>query len=146
MQSGLASLEYVLEVAKDWTVARFAAAQRSDFVLAPHRFELCDHGVRRSMIAPDSAEAESPLDAVDAAARPWPIEHRVRRGGRGLSLPASALGHLLPRAQFIQRANPGDPGAAARPGVPPAVESVTSAGCGEVEMTTTTPPPPPPPP
>jgi hypothetical protein len=75
MQSGLASLEYVLEVAKDWTVARFAAAQRSDFVLTPHRFELRDDGIRRSMIAADSAEAESPLDAVDAAPQPTAWTH-----------------------------------------------------------------------
>jgi hypothetical protein len=75
MQSELASLEYVMEVAKDWTVARFAAAQHGDFVLTPHRFELCDSIVRRWMVAADSAEAQSPLDAVDLAEHPTAWTH-----------------------------------------------------------------------
>ena len=66
MQPGLASLEYVLEVAKDWTVARFAAAQDSEFILEPRRFELHDHGIVHSMIATGSAEGRSPIDAIDA--------------------------------------------------------------------------------
>jgi hypothetical protein len=75
MQPGLASLEYVLEVAKDWTVARFAAAQDSEFVLESHRFELHDHGVIHSMIATDSAESRSPFDAVDAVEQPTAWTH-----------------------------------------------------------------------
>ena len=75
MQPGLASLEYVLEVAKDWTVARFAAAQDSEFILASHRFELHDHGVVHTMIATDSAEGCSPLDAIDAVEHPTAWTH-----------------------------------------------------------------------
>ena len=75
MQPGLASLEYVLEVAKDWTVARFADAQDSEFVLASHRFELHDHGVIHSMIATDSAEGRSPLDALDSVEQPTAWTH-----------------------------------------------------------------------
>ena len=75
MQPGLASLEYVLEVAKDWTVARFAAAQDSEFILASHRFELHDHGVIHSMIATDSAEGRSPLDALNSVERPTAWTH-----------------------------------------------------------------------
>jgi hypothetical protein len=75
MQPGLASLEYVLEVAKDWTVARFADAQDSEFVLASHRFELHDHGVIHSMIATDSAEGRSPLDALDSVQQPTAWTH-----------------------------------------------------------------------
>ena len=75
MTSGLASLEYVVEVAKDWTVARFAEAQHSDFVLTPHRFVLGDHGVVRFMVDAESAEAESPLDALDEAPQPTAWAH-----------------------------------------------------------------------
>jgi hypothetical protein len=64
-----------MEVAKDWTAARFAAAQHSDFVLEAHRFDLGDYGVVRSTLAVDSAEAESPLDAVDASPRPTAWTH-----------------------------------------------------------------------
>jgi hypothetical protein len=60
----VATAEYLLEVAKDWTLACFAAAQGSDFVLAPQRFELHDAGVRRCVLAPGSPEAVSPLDAI----------------------------------------------------------------------------------
>ena len=75
MQPGLASLEYVLEVAKDWTVARFADAQDSAFILASHRFELHDHGVVHSMLATDSAEGRSPLDALNSVERPTAWTH-----------------------------------------------------------------------
>ena len=75
MQPGLASLEYVLEVAKDWTVARFADAQDSAFVLASHRFELHDHGVIHSMLATDSAEGRSPLDALNSVEQPTAWTH-----------------------------------------------------------------------
>jgi hypothetical protein len=71
----LASLEYVVEVAKDWTVARFAAAQHSDFMLAPHRFELCHHQVRRSVVTANSAEARSPFEAVRMTAQPTAWTH-----------------------------------------------------------------------
>ncbi|HEY3943863.1 MAG TPA: hypothetical protein VGL78_01440 [Solirubrobacteraceae bacterium] len=54
MLARIATLEYILEVTKDWTVARFAAAQTSDFVLASHRFELWDATIRRQIISPDS--------------------------------------------------------------------------------------------
>jgi hypothetical protein len=37
VQPQLGTLEYVFEVAKDWTRAQFAAAQTADFVLAPYR-------------------------------------------------------------------------------------------------------------
>jgi len=77
MNSGLASLEYVLEVAKDWTVARFAEAQHSDFVLKPHRFVLGDHGIVRSAVETDSVEAESPLDGLDEAPQPTAWTHRT---------------------------------------------------------------------
>ena len=60
----VATVEYLLEVAKDWTLARFVAAQSSDFVLVPQRFELHHAGVRRFVLAPGSPEAASPLDAV----------------------------------------------------------------------------------
>jgi hypothetical protein len=60
----VATVEYLIEVAKDWTLARFAAAQSSEFALVPHRFELHDARVRRCVLAPDSAEAASPVDAV----------------------------------------------------------------------------------
>jgi hypothetical protein len=60
----VATVEYLVEVAKDWTLAHFAAAQSSEFALVPHRFELHDDGVRRHALAPGSPEAASPVDAV----------------------------------------------------------------------------------
>jgi hypothetical protein len=60
----IATIEYLVEVAKDWTLASFAAAANSEFVLGPHRFELRGAGVRRQKLAPDSPEATSPIDAV----------------------------------------------------------------------------------
>ena len=71
----VATIEYLVEVAKDWTLARFAAAQSSEFVLGPHRFELCDGGVRRHALAPDSPEAASPFDAVRRAPTPTAWSH-----------------------------------------------------------------------
>jgi hypothetical protein len=67
MPPTIATVEYLVEVAKDWTLARFAAAQSSEFVLVPHRFELHGAGVRRHALAPDSPEAASPLEAVRRA-------------------------------------------------------------------------------
>jgi hypothetical protein len=57
----LGTLDYLSEVAKDWAEHQFAAAKRSDYALAPHRFELRGTRVRRRRIPPPSAEAESPL-------------------------------------------------------------------------------------
>lgn len=71
------TLEYVVEVAKDWTVAHFAAAQTSDFALAPHRFEWGDAAVRRQPISPDSLEGRSPLDAVRCARQPTAWAHNA---------------------------------------------------------------------
>jgi hypothetical protein len=66
----IATVEYLVEVAKDWTLARFAAAESSEFVLGPHRFELAGAGVRRHALAPDSPEAASPLGAVQRTPTP----------------------------------------------------------------------------
>lgn len=57
----LGTLDYLAEVTKDWVEHRFAAAKRSDFALAPHRFELRGTRVRRRRIPPGSPEGESPL-------------------------------------------------------------------------------------
>jgi len=57
----LATLDYLAEVAKDWAISSFAAAEDSDFALVPHRFELDGHTVRRHRIARRSREAVSPL-------------------------------------------------------------------------------------
>lgn len=75
MPQRLATIEYLVEVAKDWTLARFAAAQSSEFVLDPHRFELRDGGVRRHALTPDSREAASPFDAVRRAPTPTAWSH-----------------------------------------------------------------------
>jgi hypothetical protein len=71
----LATIEYLVEVAKDWTLARFAAAEHSEFVLDPHRFELWGVHVRRHALAPDSREAVCPLDAIRRAPRPIVWSH-----------------------------------------------------------------------
>jgi hypothetical protein len=71
----ITTIEYLVEVAKDWTLARFAAAQGSEFVLGPHRFELRDDGVRRHALAPDSPEAASPIDVVRRAPTPTVWSH-----------------------------------------------------------------------
>ena len=57
----LGTLDYLVEVAKDWAQHRFAAASRSDFALTPHRFELLGTGARRRRLPASSPEAESPL-------------------------------------------------------------------------------------
>ena len=61
----LGSLDYLAEVAKDWARHRFATANRSDFTLAPSRFDLHRHGVRRRRVASGSAEAQSPLAVAE---------------------------------------------------------------------------------
>ena len=75
MQPHLGTLEYVVEVAKDWTRARFAAAEAADFVLPPHRFELLGAAVRRRSVSPASPEGRSPFDAVQRALRPTAWAH-----------------------------------------------------------------------
>ena len=71
----IATIEYLVEVAKDWTLARFAAAGHSEFVLDPHRFELWGAQVRRHALAPDSREAVCPVDAIRRAPRPIVWSH-----------------------------------------------------------------------
>jgi hypothetical protein len=73
--SELGTLEYVVEVAKDWAVARFADAQSSDFALEPRRFELRGAAVRRYPVPPESPEGRSPFDAVRWARRPTAWAH-----------------------------------------------------------------------
>jgi hypothetical protein len=60
----IAEIEYLVEVAKDWTVGCFASAQDSEFTLAPHRFELTGAGVRRRLVMSGSPEAVSPLSVM----------------------------------------------------------------------------------
>jgi hypothetical protein len=71
----IATIEYLVEVAKDWTVARFAAAESSEFILGSHRFELSGSGVRRHALAAHSREAASPFDAIRRASRPTAWSH-----------------------------------------------------------------------
>ena len=66
----LGTLDYLAEVAKDWARYRFATAKRSDFILAPCRFDLHRNGVRRWRVPPDAAEAESPLAVAEHMTRP----------------------------------------------------------------------------
>ena len=71
----IATIEYLVEVAKDWTLARFEAAESSEFVLVPHRFELGGAGVRRHALFPDSHEASSPFGAIRRAPVPTVWSH-----------------------------------------------------------------------
>jgi hypothetical protein len=71
----VATIEYLVEVAKDWTLARFAAAQSSEFVVRPHRFELSGASIRRHAVTPGSPEASSPLEAVRRAPTPTAWSH-----------------------------------------------------------------------
>jgi hypothetical protein len=66
----LGSLDYLAEVAKDWATHRFATANRSDFTLAPARFDLRRHGVRRHRVPSGSAEAQSPLAVAGETTTP----------------------------------------------------------------------------
>ena len=75
MPSSVGALKYVVELAKDWTTARFTAAQTSDFALSPHRFELCGAAVRRHAIPSDSPEGRSPFDAVGRTQHPTAWAH-----------------------------------------------------------------------
>jgi hypothetical protein len=71
----IATIQYLVEVAKDWTLARFAAAEHSEFVLVPHRFELWGARVRRHALPPNCREAASPFDAIARAPRPTVWSH-----------------------------------------------------------------------
>jgi hypothetical protein len=75
MQPQVGTLEYVVEVAKDWTNARFAEAHTADFALAPHRFELFGAAVHRRAISPLSLEGQSPFDAVRRVEHPTAWAH-----------------------------------------------------------------------
>jgi hypothetical protein len=75
MEPHVGTLEYVVEVAKDWTRGRFDAAQTGDFALPPHRFELLGGAVRRCSVSPASLEAQSPFDAVPRAPHPTAWTH-----------------------------------------------------------------------
>src|SRR4051812_46601094 len=66
----LATLDYLFEVAKDWTTSHFAGAENSDFVFAAHRFELEDHTVQRRRLPRRSREANDPLSAIGRPPRP----------------------------------------------------------------------------
>lgn len=71
----IAEIEYLVEIAKQWTVSSFACAQRSGFTLAPQRFELTGTGVRRRRVKAGSLEATSPLDAVTCVSGPTVWSH-----------------------------------------------------------------------
>src|ERR1700761_9263146 len=64
------TLDYLSEVAKDWARERFATAQRGDFALPPHYFELRGDRVRRRRIRSLPLEAGSPLTSARASTRP----------------------------------------------------------------------------
>jgi hypothetical protein len=63
----VAALDYLAEVAKDWAASSFAAAQRSDFELRPHRFELDGYAV---LSRPLSRRAGDPFDCIGSATAP----------------------------------------------------------------------------
>jgi hypothetical protein len=60
----VSTVDYLVEVAKDWVAGAFATAQDGDFALPPHRFELDGHAVRRRRLSRRSREAVNPLGAV----------------------------------------------------------------------------------
>jgi hypothetical protein len=68
--SHIGTLDYLVEVAKDWTVNSFAQARDSDFAFTAHRFVLDDHTVRRRAIRRGSREASNPLQAVGRPRQP----------------------------------------------------------------------------
>jgi hypothetical protein len=63
--SDLNTLGYLTEVAKDWVTSSFAATEDSDFMLAPHRFELTGSTVRRRSLPAGCPEAIDPLPSAD---------------------------------------------------------------------------------
>jgi len=71
----IAEIDYLVEIAKDWTVSCFASAQSGEFTLPPHRFELTETGVRRRRVKPGSLEAVSPLDGLVDRADPTAWSH-----------------------------------------------------------------------
>ncbi len=73
--AGVATVEYLVRVAKAWTRSRFAAAQSSQFELAAHRFELSAAGFRRVTLPDGSPEANGPLDAVARVSAPTVWSH-----------------------------------------------------------------------
>ena len=73
----LNTLGYLTEVAKDWVTSSFAAAEDSDFVLAPHRFELAGSTVRRRSLPAGCPEATDPwANPVDGAVA-WAHSEKV---------------------------------------------------------------------
>lgn len=73
--ASVATMEYLVEVAKDWALAHFSGAQSSEFELVPHRFELSGTAIRRRPVAVGTPEASSPLDAVSRVRRPTAWAH-----------------------------------------------------------------------
>lgn len=69
-QSRVATLDYLAEVAKDWAVSSFAAAEDGDFALTPHRFEFHGSTVRRHRLSRRSREAADPLGSVGRTLKP----------------------------------------------------------------------------
>lgn len=69
-QQRVATLDYLTEVAKDWAVASFAAAEDGDFALAPHRFEFQGSTVRRRRLSRRSREAADPLAQAGRPRKP----------------------------------------------------------------------------
>jgi hypothetical protein len=57
----LTTLDYLVEVAKDWATSRFATAEDSNFTLTPHRFDLNRTTVRRHRIPRQSREVADPF-------------------------------------------------------------------------------------
>jgi hypothetical protein len=66
----LGTLDYLAEVAKDWARERFATAQRGDFALSPHYFELRRDRVRRRRTRSLSPGPYSELTDARASTRP----------------------------------------------------------------------------
>jgi hypothetical protein len=62
----LATLDYLAEVAKDWTLSCFSTAESSDYEFIGHRFWLEGHTVRRRRISRRSREAANPLQTAGA--------------------------------------------------------------------------------
>lgn len=75
MPTDTRTVEALVATVKEWTLARFAAAESSEFVLPTHRFDLHEMRVRRCALEPGSAEATSPLDAVARVPTPTAWSH-----------------------------------------------------------------------
>jgi len=72
---GVTTVDSLVAVAKQWTLARFQAAHSGSFVFGAHRLELRGAGVRGYALAPDSGEAASPLDVVARVPSPTAWAH-----------------------------------------------------------------------